>query len=158
MKSLEIEINSGIVIADPCYSLSEWCVIKLDNVLRGKWICSEPEKINEVSTSLVMKHELCPKDAEFDKFVGWICVDSGQAGFFDMEYYAKNLSGIETDEKKNPGNAYSKVCKITLNRPCWGALDNSCVVSKSGYGDGIYEVFGITDKKGDIIGLKINFD
>jgi len=60
-------------------------------------------------------------------------VDSGQAGFFDLDTYRALCADQAVKEK-----FYDEVCDLTLADSSWG-VHPSGAVSSSGYGDGGYE-------------------
>lgn len=66
-------------------------------------------------------------DSEID-----VGVDSGQAGFFDLEMYQTVKKEAAVEEK-----FYDEICDLTLDDKGWGVHPTG-VVSSSGYGDGGY--------------------
>jgi len=89
-----ITLGAKVMVSDPCYGLGTWCQGVLENVLPGQYDCNveysdegtwgtrvsaiEVTHVNYKTGSLLLQME--------DFEVG---VDSGQAGIFDYEYYAK---------------------------------------------------------------------
>jgi hypothetical protein len=74
-----------------------------------------------------------------------IGVDSGQAGFFDAEFY------IGGDDQK----FYDQVCDLTLNGDNAGVIAFGAV-SSSGWGDGCYELQTIRHD-GEVVAARIVF-
>lgn len=60
-------------------------------------------------------------------------VDSGQAGFFDLEMFQTMKKEVAVEEE-----FYDEICDLTLDDKSWGVHPTG-VVSSSGYGDGGYE-------------------
>jgi hypothetical protein len=99
---------------------------------------------------LVHKDYQSAKGLSFD-WLGDFGVDSGQAGVFDAASYRNDAyaAGITTPEvdfslpgDPEEGDAwYTKMCKFTLASDGWGSYDRG-VVSSSGWGDGMYPVYG----------------
>lgn len=89
-----ITLGEKVMVSDPCYGLGTWCQGVLKNVLPGQYDCSveysdEGDWGTRVS-AIEVTHESCK-----GKFIFLECedfevgVDSGTAGIFDYEYYAK---------------------------------------------------------------------
>ena len=102
--------------------------------------------------SLTIKHEDY-LHSEPSIFAGKIGVDSGQAGFFDKEYYAENQGGDFDDLT----TLYGLACSLVLSKQEGGIVHNRGVVSSSGCGDGEYEVFIGINKIGEIVSASIIF-
>jgi hypothetical protein len=113
---------------------------------------------------LVHKDHQITKDLVYDWF-GDFGVDSGQAGVFDAASY-RNDSAAEAIQtpyvdfvlpgRDLEGDAwYEKMCKFTLGESGWGAYDAGAV-SSSGWGDGMYPVYGaeVDDK---VVALQLVF-
>jgi hypothetical protein len=100
----------------------------------------------------------------FDWF-GDFGVDSGQAGVFDAASYRDDAyaAGITTPEVDFvlPGHDlegdawYEKMCKFTLANDGWGTYAAGAV-SSSGYGDGMYPVYG-AEVDGKVVALQLVF-
>lgn len=145
-----IELSSSVYVTDPCYATKDWCCNRLDGLKPGKWLASVRKDPFRPVGTITVRHENYPKceiDEETDAFV---CVDSGQAGFFDAEYFEKNQPSEEW---------YKRVCAITLDRDhnCSGTVDGRGAVSESGDGDGEYDCLAAYNSKGEIVGLTIFF-
>lgn len=151
-----IKLRNKVMVSDPCYSLGTWCQGVLENVLPGNYNC-EVEYSDEGAwgtrvAAIEVRHEdyddFVPMDMEnFD-----VGVDSGQAGIFDYDYYAKyhDHSDVEDDW-------YDKVCNITLSRESAGATDGLGFVSSSGYGDGGYGCWTAREKSGYVVAIRVEF-
>lgn len=117
---------------------------------------------------------------EFDSLV-WervegatIGVDSGQAGIFSHDSYRNDDHSVLQERPEpsgkpgcswdygyfsdQPGDKfYDLMCGLTLNNEeGWGVYDKG-VVSRSGYGDGSYDLYVTRNGEGQIIGICIDF-
>lgn len=153
-----ILLGREVVITDPAYPYGEVYQKSTNRILPGWWRCAA-KKVDcgdwgmRVKSILICHEDYVNKDSLFENIglvSGRIAVDSGQCGFFDSEYFQKNQPDDDFD---NPKSWYRRVCEITLNEPDYGTIDERGFVASSGYGDGMYEVWG--EKNSD--GLYINF-
>ncbi len=143
-------------ISDPCYEYDEndkICVLTLKEVLNGKYIAkiSIEAKYNDVE-SLTNYHEKY-SEVEPNFLMGTIGVDSGQAGIFDLKYYAENQGG----EFGDLNSFYGLACSLTLSEEQGGIMENAGVVSSSGCGDGEYEVYVGENEIGEMVSVRIIF-
>lgn len=117
-KPQPFEITSGkMIVTDPCYDKETWCQEKLDNVKNGTWYStveySDEGRWGHRVAQIWVWHsslEINDPGLEFPpcKFESSnIGVDSGQAGFFDLEKYP--------DAPQNDNAFYDEVCNITLS-------------------------------------------
>lgn len=113
-----ITLGEKVMVSDPCYGLGTWCQGVLENVLPGEYDCNV-EYSNEGDwgirvSAIEVTHESCR-----GRFIALECedfevgVDSGQAGIFDYEYYAKYHKDA-TEEEHVDDDWYSMVCDLTL--------------------------------------------
>jgi len=154
------ENTSGtLVVSDPCYTLSDWCLIQLQNVKKGTWNAyvkySDEGRWGTRCAEIMALHKL--KRNPTWESIGVIGVDSGQAGIFDILVF-QNDATVEPREKtflpEEPW--YSSCCDITLAENKAGVIPGGAVAS-SGYGDGVYEVFVSKNNDGEIAGVLIVF-
>lgn len=107
-----INLNDKVRVSDPCYDVNTWCAGTLDNVLTGTYKCYS----QDVDTgdwgvriaSIEVRHEdyLDVEPTELQNIdVG---VDSGQAGIYDYDYFAKNK-----EDKDREDAWYERVCVHT---------------------------------------------
>ena len=107
-----IELGNKVRVSDPCYSLDTWCAGTLENVLEGKYNCYS-QKVDTGDwgvriASIEVKHEnyLHIEPTELTSIdVG---VDSGQAGIYDLDYFARNR-----EDKDGEDAWYQRVCNET---------------------------------------------
>lgn len=135
-------------ITDPCYDKTYWAR------LRGELPPGEYDyaaNIDDVVKSICILRKGWEGCAQ-SKFIGYIGVDAGLAGFFD------NKPDYNDDE-------WLDVCNFIWkqhNKVCEAHLDNAMrcegVFSSSGYGDGEYPVYQlVSDYTGVIVGYEIKF-
>lgn len=164
-----INLGPEVYVTDPCYSVPTWCQTKLTNVLPGEWIVSmiydeKGGSNRNAELYLIHKDHQSSRGLMFDWF-GDFGVDSGQAGVFDAASYRDDAyaAGITTPEVdfNLPGHDlegdawYEKMCKFTLANDGWGAYAAGAV-SSSGYGDGMYPVYG-AEVDGKVVALQLVF-
>ncbi len=126
--------GNKIHVSDPCYDYACSGAVTLDNVLSGKYLATLVKHNLDIWDTRVCKltiqHEDY-KDIVPDIFSGYeIAVDSGQAGFFDEDYYQQNQGGIMLDKG---------------------------VVSETGFGDGCYPLFIGKNDNDKIVAASICF-
>lgn len=151
------EVTSGkLRVCDPCYSRHDKGAFLLENVLLGRYFASIEIRgmgiWGERVTRLDIRHENYNDMNGFD--VGTIGVDSGQAGFYDDDYYPQ---GERTGEFDDTDTFYGKACEITLSEEQAGIIDNFGVVSSSGVGDGEYLVCAVRESSGWVAAASIIF-
>lgn len=164
-----INLGPEVYVTDPCYSVPTWCQKKLDNVLPGEWIVSmiydeKGGSNRNAELYLIHKDYQSKYGLSFD-WLGDFGVDSGQAGVFDAASYRDDAyaAGITTPEvdfflqgDPEEGDAwYTKMCKFTLAADGWGSYAAGAV-SSSGWGDGMYPVYG-AEVDGNIVALQLVF-
>lgn len=160
-----IKLGSKVVVSDPCYKLGTWCAGVLENVLPGEYncdICIEDGGNwgNRVSHLYVIHKNynirLCEINEEQEFEVG---VDSGTAGVFDYDYYAKYHTTENTDD-----NWYEhRICNAFypgFDSSTWNKYvltHDKGFVSQSGYGDGGYNCYVKRNDDGQIIAIMIEY-
>jgi hypothetical protein len=100
----------------------------------------------------------------WNKHKGTLGVDSGQCGFFSMDTYRVNKSArkiknrldFSWDITPDGEEWYLQMCNRTLGEKGWGDYKGG-VVSRSGWGDGSYDLFTTSDYYGNIVGMAIDF-
>ena len=165
-----INLGPEVFVTDPCYSVPTWCQTKLTNVLPGEWIVSmiydEKGGSNRNAELYLVHKDYQGKNLLYDwDWLGDFGVDSGQAGVFDAASYRDDAyaAGITTPEVdfSLPGDSlegdawYTKMCQFTLANDGWGAYAAGAV-SSSGYGDGMYPVYG-AEVDGKVVALQLVF-
>lgn len=88
-------------------------------------------------------------------------VDSGQAGFFDLEAF-KVVAQLpddeagDTEEQDHPHAGFYDACgNHTLGGDMWGVVDNMGAVSLTTYGDGSYRLIERRNEAGELIEARI---
>lgn len=182
MKTFEVT-SGALAVSDPCYTPDVWCMGYLEGVKNGIWhtdvlylsneqTCGWGERIAELRIFHVSLNEF----PDEDMVDGWtvaditVGVDSGQAGFFDKEFFDVTPRGEYIDEE----SFYGKACTLTHSDDAeakfrmglaleegehyytHGILFDRGVVSSSGLGDGSYECLFLRID-GEIVAAKIVF-
>ena len=170
------EVTSGkIIISDPCYKLPKNSdknkINEIIDVPNGTWSAYvfKYRNGNNVSELMILHESITLKDINdvWLDHLTKICVDSGQAGFFDLKYY-KDDDNVQNHElapfigiESKGDKWYSMCCDKTYNEKipgkCGDVIPNGCL-SSSGYGDGQYDVsVGYKEGTDDVLYLKIHF-
>ena len=156
-----IRLGDTVVAIDPCQEPDLGLGPRIQNVLAGIFIC----KIEQVnmrcwgrrvkSLTATAENANALNQTSRWHYAGDVYVDSGQAGIFPEEYFKKYCKDDDYDAE--PHSWYRKICNQTLEKD-WGEIDEQCVVSSSGTGDGAYPVFVKWDKETEkITQIKIQF-
>lgn len=192
-RELFLVYSGKVIVTDPCYEKDTWCNTTLDNVAKGWWCANVTQaKVNgfgyrvcEIEAELVEREEpflADKKDSTSNAVVhdgkvlddiqngdDWeyvdsnIGVDSGQAGFFDIDHF-KDESVVSEELKEkikklgfiSPNEQwYGMSCVITLSTAGWGIIPFGAV-SRSGYGDGGYSLY-VKKFLDEIVAMKIVF-
>ena len=162
-----IQLNSEVMVSDPCYSVPTWCQYKVKDVLPGEYSVNVFKTDNTGGwgrrcAALIAVHKDYLEDT-----LSWrtnngadIGVDSGQCGIFSMETYRKDevfqeKSNFAFGIDSEGDHWYGHMCDRTLNDEQWGTYANG-VVSSSGFGDGSYRLL-LAKHNGKVVGLAIDF-
>ena len=146
-----------IVVADPSYDCGDSGTVLLKKVLSGKYFASikatNLKDCGQIVTSLKICHsDYKNSDLNFERY-GFIAVDSGQAGFFDKNYFVENQGG----ELGDLNSFYGLTCSITMSPKQAGTIHKKGVVSSSGFGDGCYNLFVAKNSANKIVSAYIEF-
>ena len=157
-----IKLSRKVVISDPCYDRSVWCMatdvdVKPDSY--ATYIFKKDEKEWGIRVAAIMAiHADYSGSLQND----WepcdysIGVDSGQCGIFDDAVYPANES--TSGEYGDEDSFYGECCKLTLSDEQGGILKSrNGIVSSSGYGDGSYGLL-CQYHEGERIALMVDFD
>ena len=146
-----IELNEKVIITDPCYEADYHFYNEIITDMKpGTYDCYmntvELKDWGRRVTDIFIVHvdylDVKPSYRLVSRHIG---VDSAQAGIFSYDYFV---------EHQQNNDWYDTVCSITDNHA--GIIDNSGVVSMSGYGDGLYSLYSMRkDRK--TIALKLKF-
>ena len=152
---MKIRLGNKVMVSDPCYELGTWCQGVLENVLPGTYNCdveySDEGAWGTRVAAIEVVHQNHNGFIVFDPEDFVVGVDSGQAGIFDYEYYARyHTNNVD-------GNWYDRVCNITLADESAGIIDELGFVSSSGYGDGGYGCWVARNSDGYIVGIRIEY-
>lgn len=143
---------------------SSSCSGQIDDVLPGTYKASV-ELMNERLTNwgsrnsvlfIVHKdYEGKLNDVPFQELDIDVGVDSGQAGFYDLEIF-KAAKIIDNEGGHGNEPWYDSNCRLTLDKPEQAGVIIGGCVSSSGYGDGGYDCH-VQKVDGKIVSAKIVF-
>jgi len=159
-----IDVTGDKIIAcDPCRREAEgvWYNTVIENMLPGKYVAEITKLDNEEThglgdrvAELTIRHqdygsrETTEKITDDAKCVG---VDSGQVMFANLDAFNQIL------EDPQEGEAfYWRACEATEGVDKAGIRDN-VVVSRSGYGDGDYDVYVGYNDDGKVVAASVEF-
>lgn len=158
-----LTLGDKVVVSDPCYESGTWCMVTDLPVVPGTYEAHIEFNTESMRVlSLTVWHEAYlpdePTCADEEWLSDTIGVDSGQAGIYDADYFHRyhDLSRIPKQEL----NAwYSLACCCTTGDTNYAdTMNDSCVISRSGWGDGAYAVRVNRNNNGDIIAITISYD
>lgn len=163
----EFRIESGkVLITDPCYYHEEHSGQDGVSAKKGSWKAYVLEVNDEDwgnRITLLYAHHENFRNAKLGQ-AGWLQleygtgVDSGQAGFFDLQYFndAEQITAPLDNPLTGKNLWYDYCCHQTLDTEIGAGVIPFGVVSSSGLGDGFYPAFG--QKDGDeLIALALDF-
>lgn len=150
----DIELDKECTVSDPCYNMETWCVCKLKDMLPGNYHCLIKKNNDGLVSSLYIYHEKYIREPK--TMIDFVSVDSGQAGFYDSDYFIKTR-GKDDEEWK----WYKEICSLTYHSDSseltGGTKDKKCCVSSSGDGDGSYPLLIHRNSKGQIVSACIQY-
>ncbi len=169
MKSEVKEVNKGyitlsgkVIVSDPCYDRDVWCNARDIAVKPGRYyvtvLAGDMQDFGQRNKCIIAIHcdDLHKPYANMELVSDKIGVDSGRCGIFDDTIYPLDKKSI--GEHDDPNTFYGECCKLTRSDQRSGFLDNrKGVVSSSGIGDGVYELY-CGYHKGDRVALLLNFE
>ena len=164
----EIKLNNSVIITDPCYGLKDYpnpsTNIIINNMKAGTYKTNIHYSDEDMWGTRIAALEIIhtgynPLNIESIEVVnldlveciGSVCVDSGQMGIYDYDYYKSVSNEDGVDDKW-----YNEICELTLSDKQSGTKDDVCVVSSTGYGDGDYDVY-IGTINGEVVYIGIIF-
>lgn len=142
----DFQVESSLVICDPCYVDHADDEIKPIPAKPGKWTA-------KVDYDHGLVHCLFAKHQEWNGTGKWqplkeAGVDSGQMSVND--------SSITDITKEGFADYYEKCSQITLSHESYGVFGKTCV-SSSGWGDGLYDVQAVKDEEGRVVAVRVEF-
>lgn len=141
-----------IVVADPSYDYGDSGTVLLKKVLSGKYLANVTTTDNLITSLKICHSDYKNSDLNFERY-RFIAVDSGQAGFFDKDYFVKNQGGTFGDLN----SFYGLACSITMSPKQVGVIRKKGVVASSGFGDGCYNLFVARNSANKIVSAFIEF-
>jgi hypothetical protein len=155
-----VTASPNIIVTDPSNDIGTWCQDTIKNARIGRWkasVCYSDEKMwgTRVSSIQITHEDLSLKqlpDMDWIRQKASIGVDSGQAGFFQLERYHEDGRG----EYGKDDTFYGKICNLTLSDKQAGVIEYGCA-SSSGFGDGVYRLETIENKEKETVAARIVF-
>ena len=172
-------VTSGALrVTDPCYDLTTWCSGQLQNVKNGTWnaqvgfhqdefeknTSSKPSAyVGRVAYIHIYHDSVVPQKIDEMNNGVWrladfeVGVDSGQAGFFDLDFYKE-----QKEDESRDRVFYNQVCRLTCDMDnagvdrSFGVVERGAVTS-SGYGDGSYDCYFRLDEDKQVVEAIIVF-
>lgn len=145
-------VGDEMVISDPCYNFppNEKVGPHRVPVLHGSWRFNIGREDGRVKKVYLTHVDNSFKDLKSEKFE---CgVDSGQLGFFCSSVYPQG----ETGEYGDLTSFYGRVCEDTING-IFLVENGKGLCTNSGYGDGLYTVFGSKREDGKFVSFEVDF-
>lgn len=100
-----ITINRKVRVTDPCYNIYVWCATEVE-VLPGDYKVTMGMSENRIAW-LQMQHVGSEVVGSWEEDPADIGVDSGQAGFFDLQYYLDHQGNYDW---------YERVCNASYRK------------------------------------------
>ncbi len=88
--------------------------------------------------------------------LGEVAVDSGQVLVCDPCYINSLWKGEDRSDEFG-GGSYSECCHVSLQGAGGPVLSELAVVSRTGDGDGSYDVVALVDERNRVVELRIKF-
>lgn len=160
-----IHLGEKVFVTDPCYDVFTWCQAELHNVSPGTYKCFiilsdegiwgyRVAELHTVKEEFLRTHgSISEIPCSTEPHKATIGVDSGQCGIFEADYYEHNQPD---NDYGNPDSWYRRVCNIACSSAQAGTVDNSGVVTRSGFGDGIYSLYTAKENN-KIVAMKVVF-
>lgn len=152
------KLGDKTICIDPCYDTLEDGGIVF-NTLPGNYRAFIRVRPNVVGPNMVSELSIVHEDYadnssnEDTATVRFICVDSGQAGFFDSKVWESDM--VAGAENKN--KFYLTVCRKSSS-PMRGGMGDGYVVASPYHGDGSYAVRLVYNDNYQVIRASILFD
>lgn len=155
-----IILGNSVDVTDPCYAADVWCRAKIENMQPGKYACQtfigdagswgrrviKARIVLDDGSSVAQKTQQQIKSGESWCRLTSIGVDAGLAGFFankpdfrEEEWH--ELCGWMWSNESGDQDSFLKKM----------SNDTDGFWTRSGYGDGCYDVYVIQEKVGDAI-------
>jgi len=154
-----------IIATDPCYNKNNDGNYVIDNCMPGVWravavLTDDTEGWGcRVSYLMISRENFESFKIKEETVRDVIGVDSGQAGFFDYNFYpaGKREGGGFNDPVSDFDLFYDQCCTATLGKRQADTVNKIGAVSASGYGDGVYDLTLWKDGVGKVLAARIDF-
>lgn len=154
-------LTGKMIISDPCYELGSKFHAILD-VTKGEWtgelIVSEVEEWGKRVSALTVKLVGSKAVSDWQKQSVDLGVDSGSMSIVD--YFEGFGEGDHPHDRDDPNTWFEKWYAIVMSG--MGGIVNHLgrnigIVSSSGYGDGLYQLYSKVSAKGEIVAIQVVF-
>lgn len=165
------QISNKIIVSDPLFPIdpTDFFSTQIKNVQTGTWYSYVQINKKNGRCGRLFATIKTPKKMYIDSYYKWvylkkICVDSGQAGIFDLLHYRDdnnigNYNQGKITKSMEPGEIWYSMCsKKTEFHPKYvqaGVIPNG-VIAASNWGGGSYDLF-VSKKNNKIVAIKIIF-
>lgn len=153
-----IKLGNKVLVSDPCYENDIRCTEVVENVKEGNyttnvayWKDSDPVFNNRVAELEVILDGVDKDTLNWEITEADISVDSGKCGIYDYKS-VKDIVG--TGECNEKDTFYGQACQCTDAKEQYSELNSYGVVSRSGIGDGSYDLY-IAKQDNQVVGIKI---
>ena len=153
-----LTLGPTVFVSDPSYSLNVWCTGTLTNMLPGTYhamadIVDEGDWGERVASLTIIHENYLNKVFKFNDIDNvTIGVDSGCAGFFDLNEFSK-VKSTEEERKK-----FFDLCYNATMQKNGDIIRGWGVVSMAGFGDGAYSLkIAFSEDVKNIIAASIDF-
>ena len=148
----EFKTTGILLLCDPCYKREYGKPsVQRIKVAPGIWEVNATFLSDNIATLQANLINSFPKTTQIlTEDAG---VDSGQFGFFDETIFPYN-DNRNYDDKDS---FYGRCCKVTLEPPYVGIVDEKGVASSSGFGDGSYTVIVGKTLDGLVVDISVEF-
>lgn len=154
-------LGTSARISDPCYDSNTWCAGTLHKVLPGKWEAfierdSETDRIGHLwarhSSHATLKREDINLRTDID-----VGVDAGLAGIYDLDYFNQYHKPKKDDQEDPEHYTWYRTNIIRFGKKDYKVIDDKCVISCTGWGDGSYICNIAKDDQDNIVGIHLDY-
>lgn len=151
-----ITLSNGVIVSDPAYCTFEVNTLSFDKGehLGGKYNCILVQDVSKllVQEVLVIRSGYRLTNVAYSKYLGNVGVDSGCICICDKTEFTMSHDNVGCDDEW-----YDRNVLPLFNNEVTHHSSSNVIVVRSGYGDGLYKVFGLYNHHDKMVGLWISF-
>lgn len=151
-----IILRNGVVVSDPAYCTFEVNTLSFDkgDYLGGKYHCILVQDVAKllVQEVLVIRSGYRLTNVAYSKYLGNVGVDSGCICICDKNEFTNSHDNVGCNDEW-----YNRSVLPLFNEEVTHHCGSNVIVVRSGYGDGLYKVFGLYNHHDKMVGLWISF-